>query len=72
LACLSIGGGCIVTVRDHESEERGKNILKPYGVRVASEKRHLIFQVWDFNGEQYDLALENAFFQPVLVATSRP
>jgi SAM-dependent methyltransferase len=56
LGCLSVGGGCLVSVRDYETEERGANILKPYGVRTESGKRYLIFQVWDFDGEQYDLA----------------
>jgi SAM-dependent methyltransferase len=56
LACLSAGGGCIVSVRDYETEERGTNIVKPYGVRTEGGKRYLIFQVWDFDGEQYDLA----------------
>jgi SAM-dependent methyltransferase len=56
LACLSAGGGCIISVRDYETEERGANIVKPYGVRTERGKRYLIFQVWDFDGEQYDLA----------------
>jgi SAM-dependent methyltransferase len=55
-ACLAVGGGCIVTVRDYEREQRGKNIIKPYGVRIERGKRYLIFQVWDFEGEHYDLA----------------
>lgn len=54
-ACLSPGGGCIVSVRDYETEERGANIVKPYGVRTETGKRYLIFQVLDFDGEQYDL-----------------
>jgi SAM-dependent methyltransferase len=56
LACLSAGGGCIISVRDYETEEHGTNIVKPYGVRTERGKRYLIFQVWDFDGEQYDLA----------------
>jgi SAM-dependent methyltransferase len=56
LACLSVGGGCIVSVRDYEKEERGRNIFKPYGVRIENQKRYLIFQVWDFEGDHYDLA----------------
>jgi hypothetical protein len=56
LACLSAGGGCILSVGDYETEERGANIVKPYGVRTDRGKRCLIFQVWDFDGEQYDLA----------------
>lgn len=55
LACLSVGGGCILTVRDYEREQRGKGIIKPYGVRIEDGKRYLIFQVWDFEGEHYDL-----------------
>jgi SAM-dependent methyltransferase len=57
LACLSAGGGCIVTVRDYGCEARGRNLVKPYGVRVDSGKRYLLFQVWDFAGEHYDLSL---------------
>ena len=56
LACLSTGGGCILTVRDYEQEKRGKNIVKPYGVRIENGKRYLVFQVWDFEGDHYDLA----------------
>jgi SAM-dependent methyltransferase len=55
LACLSVGGGCLITVRDYEREQRGKNIVKPYGVRIENGKRYLIFQVWDFEGDHYDL-----------------
>lgn len=55
LACLADGGGCIVTVRDYALEQRGKNLVKPCGVRVESGKRYLLFQVWDFDGDQYDL-----------------
>ena len=54
-ACVSIGGGCLVTVRDYESEDRGKNLVKPYGVRIEDGHRYLLFQVWDFEGEHYDL-----------------
>jgi SAM-dependent methyltransferase len=56
LACLTAGGGCIVTVRNYEQEKRGKNIVKPYGVRIENGKRYLLFQVWDFEGDHYDLA----------------
>jgi len=51
-----VGGGCLITVRDYEREQRGKNIVKPYGVRIENGKRYLIFQVWDFEGDHYDLA----------------
>ena len=54
-ACLSAGGGCLITIRDYEREARGKNVVKPYGVRIEDGKRYLLFQVWDFDGEHYDL-----------------
>jgi SAM-dependent methyltransferase len=54
-ACLADGGGCIVTVRDYEAEPRGRNLVKPYGVRIENGNRYLLFQVWDFDGEHYDL-----------------
>lgn len=56
-ACLRPGGGCLVTMRDYDKEERGRNVFKPYGVRVESNKRYSLFQVWDFAGEHYDLTL---------------
>jgi hypothetical protein len=62
------GGGCLVTVRDYAMEERGRNLVKPYGVRVENGKRYLLFQVWDFEGECYDLAF---FFVEEDLATHR-
>jgi SAM-dependent methyltransferase len=55
IACLAPGGGCLITVRDYAREERGVNLVKPYGVRTENGKRYLLFQVWDFVGEHYDL-----------------
>jgi SAM-dependent methyltransferase len=56
-ACLKIGGGCLITARDYAVEERGVNLVRPYGVRVENGKRFLIFQVWDYIDERYDLSL---------------
>jgi SAM-dependent methyltransferase len=56
-ACTRPGGGCLITVRDYDREERGTGIVKPYGVREAGGVRYVIFQVWDFDGEVYDLAM---------------
>ena len=55
--CTGPGGGCLLTVRDYDREERGSGLVKPYGVREEGGKRYLIFQVWDFVGEVYDLAM---------------
>jgi SAM-dependent methyltransferase len=57
-ACLRPGGGCLLTVRDYAIEERGRNLLKPIGVREAGDRRWLQWQLWDFDGpDHYDLAL---------------
>ncbi|MBO9354974.1 methyltransferase domain-containing protein [Bordetella petrii] len=56
LACLRPGGGCLITVRDYEQEARGANLLKHYGPRVEDGKRYVPFQIWDFDGEHYDLS----------------
>jgi SAM-dependent methyltransferase len=56
-ACTRPGGGCLLTVRDYDREERGVGLVKPYGVREDGGKRYIIFQVWDFAGQVYDLAM---------------
>jgi SAM-dependent methyltransferase len=55
--CTRPGGGCLLTVRDYDKEERGTGIIKPYGVRKSGDSRYIVFQVWDFVGEIYDLAM---------------
>lgn len=54
--CLRPGGGCVITVRDYAREERGRNLVKPYGVRIEGDKRYVLLQVWDFDGDCYDLS----------------
>jgi SAM-dependent methyltransferase len=56
-ACTRPGGGCLLTIRDYDKEPRGTGIVKPYGIREAADKRYLVFQVWDFSGETYDLSM---------------
>jgi SAM-dependent methyltransferase len=55
--CARPGGGVLLTVRDYDVEERGTGLVKPYGIREEGGKRYLIFQVWDFVGQVYDLAM---------------
>ncbi len=55
--CTRPGGGCLLTVRDYDREERGTGLIKPYGVREERGKRYVIFQVWDFAGPIYDMAM---------------
>jgi SAM-dependent methyltransferase len=56
LACLAAGGGCLISVRDYAIEERGRNLVKPVGVRIENGRRYFLFQVWDFVGEHYDFS----------------
>ncbi|HTL89889.1 MAG TPA: class I SAM-dependent methyltransferase [Leptolyngbya sp.] len=56
-ACTRPNGGCLLTIRDYDKEPRGTGIVKPYGIRTGSGKRYLVFQVWDFVGEVYDLSM---------------
>jgi SAM-dependent methyltransferase len=55
--CTRPGGGCLLTVRDYDREERGTGLIKPYGVREEGDQRYVIFQVWDFVGPIYDMAM---------------
>jgi len=54
--CLMPGGGCILSLRDYDAEPRGSNIYKPYGLRVKDDRRFCLYQIWDFNGDIYDLS----------------
>jgi SAM-dependent methyltransferase len=56
-ACTRPGGGCLLTARDYDREERTGTLVKPYGVRNEGDARYLVFQVWDFHGAIYDLAM---------------
>lgn len=57
-ACISPGGGCVVSLRDYAQEPRGKNLVKVYGAREELSKRYLLLQVWDWelSGEYYDFS----------------
>jgi SAM-dependent methyltransferase len=57
-ACLRRGGGCLITTRQYDDEERGTNLFKPFGVRQEGDERTIIFQLWDFDGpDHYDFAM---------------
>jgi SAM-dependent methyltransferase len=55
--CVKSGGGCLISVRDYEKEERVGVQVKPYGLRVEGNKKYLVFQVWEFQGSIYDLSM---------------
>jgi SAM-dependent methyltransferase len=56
-ACARPGGGCLITVRDYDREDRAGVQVKPYGVRDEGGVRYLVWQVWEFHGPVYDLAM---------------
>lgn len=55
--CVRPGGGVLISVRDYDQEERGGTQLKPCGLRVVQGKRYFLFQVWDFEGDLYELSM---------------
>ncbi|UJR24020.1 hypothetical protein I4U23_026985 [Adineta vaga] len=61
-SCLRPGGGCLITIRDYDQEQRGgKNLVKPYGkAKIENGKRYVALQVWDFDEQDdqyYDFTL---------------
>src|SRR5262249_33553822 len=56
-ACARSGGGCLMSVRDYDKEDRTGIQVKPYGVQLEGGSRYLVFQVWEFHGAIYDLSM---------------
>jgi SAM-dependent methyltransferase len=54
--CVRPGGGVLITVRDYEKEKRQTQI-KPEKTRVENGKRYILFQVWEFEGEIYEMSM---------------
>jgi SAM-dependent methyltransferase len=55
--CLRPGGVAIFSVRDYAAIERVNTEVRPYGLRVEAGHRFLAVQVWEWDGDQYDLRL---------------
>ncbi len=55
--CLRPDGGCIITLRDYDRFERSGTRVEPYGMKIIDGVKHIIFQVWEFKGMVYDLAM---------------
>lgn len=55
-ACTAEGGGALISVRDYDPADGGTKVV-PYGLRIEGDRRYLVFQVWDFHGALYDLAM---------------
>jgi SAM-dependent methyltransferase len=55
--CTRPGGVCLVTVRDYAAETRTGVQARTPVVHQEGDVRRVLFQVWDFDGALYDLAL---------------
>ena len=55
LACTRPGGGCLLSVRDYAAMEPADTRIVPFGMRREGDVRHLVFQVWEYQGAIYDL-----------------
>jgi SAM-dependent methyltransferase len=55
--CTRPGGGCIISVRDYETEDLSEQKIKPYGIREENGIRWLIWQVWDPSPPTYDVTM---------------
>jgi SAM-dependent methyltransferase len=55
--CLSPGGVLLVSIRDYAAIERKSPDIRPYGARSEGDRRYTVEQVWEWDGDQYDLTL---------------
>ena len=53
--CLRPGGLAVFSVRDYAAIERINPDVRPYGLRCEAGSRFLAVQVWEWDGDQYDL-----------------
>jgi SAM-dependent methyltransferase len=55
--CTAPGGGCLLSIRDYGVAPGRGSELRPHGVRIVGGKRYIVYQVWDWHGSHYDVAL---------------
>ena len=57
-ACTRPGGGCLISVRDYESETITRPVnIDFFGTRKQDQITYVVFQKWDWHGDQYDLSM---------------
>ena len=54
---LAPGGALVISVRDYAALERRDPDVRPHALTRAGGHRHLAVQVWEWEGDQYDLRL---------------
>ena len=57
LRCLRPGGLAVFSVRDYAAIRRVDPDVRPYGMRRSGDDRFLAVQVWEWDGDRYDLRL---------------
>jgi len=55
--CLPLGEVFIGSVRDYASMERHSPDVRPYSSRTEGGRRYAAEQIWEWDGDQYDLTL---------------
>ena len=55
--CAAPGGGCIISVRDYALMERSGRQFYPRLIQDTSQGRAVLFDVWEFDGDYYDLTI---------------
>jgi SAM-dependent methyltransferase len=55
--CLRPGGVLVISARDYAALPRISPDVRPYGLQYREECRFLAVQVWEWQGEQYDLRM---------------
>lgn len=53
--CLRPGGVAVFSVRDYATIERKSPNVRPYGLQYQEGSRFLAVQVWEWDGDHYDL-----------------
>ena len=55
--CTLTRGGCIISVRDYSNMERSGFKFYPRVVHETEKGRMVLFDVWDFHGDYYDMSI---------------
>ena len=57
--CARPGGGCLISMRDYGAPPAAGTVeIHPYGERVWHGRRYRLRQMWTWQGQRYELALE--------------
>jgi SAM-dependent methyltransferase len=53
--CAAPGGGCLISVRDYANMELGGKKLYPRVTHDTPDGRLVLFDLWEFDGDHYDM-----------------